>query len=198
MHDWWAKERARFSHDWLQNEFMQAIGSRINKCKGSVGSVGSIDSEMLFVDIDSEIIHKWRNRTEYDYIGEPTIEWLEACNKKETPPPKWLLDTCEKIMSPRTMFESEPLSNLDKEDKQFLSAIAHDHWLERHSVLKHIHDAQSALIAANEAVTDLDKNMRTLRESNDLSTCSDKLTNIQSACDKLIISFSKLPKSMMV
>jgi len=126
MNDW-ARDRARFSHDWLKNTFMVNVLAQLNVCKGTVKR-NHVDAMMFLVST-----------------------WRENAQTAQE-----LLANCEHRMSPVTLLNEEPLVKLNANDIQQLSILVHAVWLRRYKIQDQIRDTIHSLEQATNAVKTLE------------------------------------------
>ena len=110
----WQKRRNEFNHDWLKNKYIPILGTWMNL----------LDAKLEDDDLEKSFL---------DYI---LPEWKSK--KKE---PLALSRDFEIEMSPRILFNDQPLSNCDEDTKQWLGDLIHDLWLARYSVKRLVDDA---------------------------------------------------------
>ena len=103
----WARRRGAFSHDWLKNSYLPALEKWVNILSGDV-------DDSVFEGVFARTgLHEWNDRRDGVTL---------------------LLAEFETAMSPRVLFESEPLSGVPDADREWLAALVHDLWLQRNDV----------------------------------------------------------------
>lgn len=98
----WQETRRRFSHDWLRNKFLVAIGKGLNVAAGKIE--------------DPEF--------EERFLGRVLPEWETRKDDAQR-----LAATAESALSSRRWLELPPLDRLPMTDREWLGEVAHDVWL---------------------------------------------------------------------
>ena len=171
MRSRWGKRQHEFYHSWL-NKYIIEIGYWL-----SLLDEKTEDTEMLDTFIVS-ILPLW----------EEHIEEVET-----------LIQEFELEMSPRTLFNSPPLSNCDSETAEWLGNLIHNLWFERYSVKDLI----------NNATLQLETTVRSYNELKlALSVCSDTrcieclkpyhplFSDFLDACHSLSDAIAKFPSEV--
>jgi hypothetical protein len=97
----WQRQRSRFNHDWLKNQYTQALGKWIN---------------ILHREVDDPM-------TERNFIARVLPEWTA-----HRPELIDLLNRFECAMSPRRLFELPPLLFCDQRTHEWLPDVMHTLW----------------------------------------------------------------------
>lgn len=98
----WQETRRRFSHDWLRNKLLVAVGKGVNVAAGKIE--------------DPEF--------EQRFLGRVLPEWESRKGDAVR-----LAATVEPALSPRRWMERPPLDRLRAEDREWLGHVAHNVWL---------------------------------------------------------------------
>ena len=167
----WAKRQHDFNHSWL-DKYIIKIGFWV-----SLLDEKNEDAEML----DTFVVSIFP-------LLEEHIEEVES-----------LIQEFELEMSPRTLFNSPPLSNCDSETVEWLGDLVHNLWLERYSVKDLI----------NNATFQLETTVRSYNELKlALSLCSDTrcieclkpyrqlFSDFLDACHSLSDAIAKFPSEV--
>lgn len=170
----WQRRRARLNHDWLRNQFLVHLDGLSELIESS-----SWDDE--FVDeFAGSILPRWEVQHE---------------NMRD------LIDRFEDEMSPRTLFESTPLSRCRLQSNGWLEELVHILWLARYPVSKWIADAHRSAGQANEAYARLRDVLKSslagsltehLRENRPL------LTEFREKCERLSEAIGRFPHRVLV
>jgi len=120
----WQRLRTRINHDWLKNEYLKNLDGLIIQIKSSQSIENKLCREL------QAYLKRWSERH-----GE--IEKL--------------LNTAEKGLSPRTLFEKEPLIRCTRKNKDWLAPLIHGLWLSRHDIRKWVKETETILTEANQS-----------------------------------------------
>lgn len=123
MQNEWQIRRSAFNHDWLKNEFLNALKAFITLLDYRAPDSGEIQT----------------------FLHEALPAWPQKAAEA-----KWLIDSFEAEMSPKRFFDVPPLCNCDEETKSWLPEIVHDLWLARYPVGELIHTGHDALAGVSE------------------------------------------------
>ena len=137
----WQKRRAAFNHDWLENQYLPALAKWMNLLDGRVEDV----------------------QVEHNFVPDVLVQW-EGRREEALALP----DDFEEQMSPRQLFEEEPLLHCDAETKDWLGDLVHQLWLTRYPV-------KECISQASEQARETDRAYQQLQEA--LTKCD----NVRSA-----------------
>ena len=169
----WQRERSGVNHDWLQNQFILALGKWENVCNGDVEDERF---ESVFVP---GALRDWPRRRE-DVAG--------------------LIGRFEVEMSPTRLFDDPPLSRCDAEIKAWLPDLIHSLWLERYRVKELVCTAREALEEADRAFSELE--LRLASAEADAggrgSVVAGAVAEFRTRCERLARCISKFPSEIRV
>jgi len=136
----WETRRSAFRHDWLKNTYL-------NRLKGFLSGLTAENPD-----------REWL----LEFVKEDLPTWDE---KKDEA--RWVIDTYEDEMSPRTLLDQPPLANCSSDTQDWLGRLVHRLWHERY-------DVGQTTEAAQEAFDKVDEKCGVLREQlEDASTVAD-------------------------
>lgn len=107
----WQRLRSSLNHDWLKNEYLK--------------------------NLDGLIVRMQTSRSIDVVLGNELSSYLSAW-KRRHPEMEKLLSTAEDRLSPRTLFEKEPLLHCSPEHKAWLSPLVHGLWLSRYDIRERV------------------------------------------------------------
>ena len=178
----WQKRRSAFNHDWLKNQYMNRLDGFIERLKTEGADVSRIRR----------------------FITQDFPEWEVkrgiVCE---------LIASFEREMSPRALFEQEPLNRCDAETKRWLGALVHALWRARYPVkgwvceaekaLKSLDCQYAALKAALNSLNPTDSEQpRSSRDSEQLAPLLPNFVAFKGACEKLSQAMSQFPHEVLV
>src|ERR1035438_3705378 len=118
----WQRRRTVLNHDWLKNRFLTALDAAQNIFSGR------IHGEVYLSHLIEDVLLDWASRR-----GE--IEELVA--------------SFEMQMSPKVLFETEPLVNAEMDTRRRCGAVIHGLWLGRYPVADWVVSAKRAFANAD-------------------------------------------------
>ena len=167
----WQLRRSDFNHQWLKNRFLSALDAADQVISGRIRS-----KEYLQELIDEDL-PEWQERRED----------LNA-----------LLEDFENEMSPRQLFDIEPLSECEPFTKNVLAELMHELWLARYPI-------RHWLIRAKEAASEVNKYYELLRGISPIDTTgkvrpefASIFENFRTACRALSRAIEKFPDRILV
>jgi len=169
----WQRERSGVNHDWLQNQFILALGKWENICNGDV------EDERFEAAFVPGGLRDWPQRRE-DLSG--------------------LIDRFEREMSPIRLFADPPLSHCDTKTRAWLPDLIHSLWLERYRVKELVFAAREAIESADRAFFAL-KRFFPREGSNSRDRSSDlarAVAEFRTRCEQLARCISKFPSEIRV
>ena len=107
----WQKQRSRFNHDWLKNQFLAALARWLNLLDDLIEDP---EFERTFVPT---ILSQWE------------LQRVEAQS---------LASRFEQEMSPACLLDQPPLARFGEQDKAWLKRLVHNLWLQRYAVLAQV------------------------------------------------------------
>ena len=129
----WQQRRSRLNHDWLKNQYLQALGRWLNI-------------------LDGHVRHRETERT---FIVSVLPQWESHC-----PEVRELIDDFPKSMTPARLFEIEPLCRCDVDTIRWLPPIVDQIWRARYKVDECVAEARLALDEASAAYRSLSRGIR--------------------------------------
>jgi hypothetical protein len=167
----WQRRRGRFNHDWLKNQYIQALGKWINVLRRDVDDPGFDETFM------ASIFTQWRSHR---------IE-LSA-----------LLGDFELTMTPATLFESGPLASCDAETRRWLPDVIHQLWLVRNGCRSLLDRALAAADEVDRIYTDIDRIASQRRSTAlDLAPFTERFVALRAACETLGAILSQFPNKVL-
>ena len=168
----WQKQRSDFNHDWLQNNFIVMLSDwskNIQKCK-------------------------WRLCTHKSFEQEVAAEW-EASDAQLIA----LLDTYEKCMSPRVVFEDGAyIRNMAPRWRLFIGDVIHSLWMARHDVSAQIERVRYSYAAANQVYEALKGTYPSALAAQDTDNLTRLFNEFKDCCLELRKELSPLQSSIRV
>lgn len=170
----WQKRREVFNHHWLKNDLMMALISWSKLLEG--------------IDEDPE--------TEREFIEKYVRTWPTKHNEAAS-----LIQDFAIEMSPKTLFETYPLSNCDEDTKSWLREVVHQLWLNRFSVNKLVTDANASLNAVSRAYERLVAALQScedLTKAREMRLFRKQFDDYRVACERLGSAIEKFPGEILV
>lgn len=124
----WEKRRYEFNHNWLKNKFLNRLDAFIARLMTS-----KPNKERLL-----------------SFLEEDYPMWLEQSKEAE-----WLIERFESEMSPLTLFQAPPLSQLNNETSLWLKELIHVLWRARYNMEDMVRTANNTLRGINIAFKDI-------------------------------------------
>lgn len=169
----WQKRRSAFNHDWLKNQHMNRLDGFIERLKTEGADVSRIRR----------------------FITQDFPEWEV---KRETV--RELIASFEREMSPRTLFERDPLNRCDAETQRWLGDLVHALWMARYPVKGWICEAEKALKSVDCQYAALKKAIDSLNpiDSEQLAPLLPSFVAFKGACEKLSQAIGQFPHEVLV
>lgn len=169
----WCRKRSEFSHDWLNNRFLNRLQAFLLRLEDGAGDTESLER---FVRVDF---------AEWSPMG------AEA---------RRLLDEFEHAMSPRAMLSTEPLCNLDPKTKEWLASVVDRLWRTRYPVTRWIETAIERLESASRQSRLLSAELSRVdpREAGALNRLLGPFQEFERRCRALKAAISELPDRVLV
>jgi hypothetical protein len=167
----WQMARGRFNHDWLKNRYLPTLESFRNILHGRVQRANT-DQEFWEVDLP---------------------EWAVRGPEAET-----LIREFEESMSPRILFDEDPLCGLDEDTKNWMGHLVNLLWSARLSVTEVIENATKCLDNANEAYGKLISEKKASIGPVVNSMLVQRFETFRSACHALAAALERFPGSVRV
>lgn len=117
----WQRLRTRLNHDWLKNEYLKNLDGLIVQLRASQ-------------TMDSNLCGELRA-----YL----MGWSRNHGEIET-----LLNSAENRLSPRILFEEDPLIRCSSEHRTWLAPLIHGLWLVRYGIRERIEETRGILSEA--------------------------------------------------
>ena len=103
----WEMRRSKFNHDWLQNQFLNALCAFLTRLSRRNLEPAALE-EFAAVDF---------------------LEWRE-----HEPEAHWLIESFDEQTSPKLLFAVAPLNQCSPDTMSWLPALVHELWLARYPV----------------------------------------------------------------
>lgn len=170
----WQVTRCRFNHDWLKNQYIQALGrwSRL-----LADETEDPDFERRFV---AEVLPEWSDQ-------ERVV--------------RALLADFEMTMSPRALFDRPPLKRCDAQTREWLPRLVHGLWLNRYPVRDWLGTAQACVAATDNAYATLSARLRDCRDTRSADAIrpfAPEFLRFEQACRNLASAIEKFPDRILV
>ena len=120
----WQRLRSSLNHDWLKNEYLKNLDGLIVQIQASRSLNARMESDLRA------------------YLSEWKGKHAEMDN---------LLNSAENILSPRSLFEREPLIHCSQEIKAWIAPLIHGLWLMRHRVREKVNATRRLLSKADQS-----------------------------------------------
>lgn len=120
----WQTARSDFNHDWLKNQFLNALDT--------------FEKRLASERISAQELEEFRDE---DFPG-----WERRRADAER-----LASTFAEAMSPQNLFQEPPLCRADDETKAWLAPLVHELWMARHSVDHRVQELRRLIEAVDEA-----------------------------------------------
>jgi len=168
----WQTRRSAFNHDWLKNKYLNRLTGFLERIKTP----------------DPDIARLAR------FIEEDFPEWEVQRDEVLN-----LIASFEEEMSPRSLFEQEPLSRCDEDTKLWLGELVHALWMVRYPVKEWVSSARNATHMANSKYDHLAKEIKVQKESlqGNLKSLLTPFLEFKGACDKLGKAISSFPHEVL-
>jgi hypothetical protein len=167
----WQMRRSDFNHQWLKNQFLSALDCAANYFSGKLRGEGYLE------EFFSSDFRSWESKT------------TEG---------RRLIDDFEIDMTPRILFESEPLCGWDEALFQAGSLAIHELWLARNrvrSIAGHAHDCLNAADGAYHILSQVIKEECSDFRSQEVRNCFEIF---RSSCRILSESVEMFPSRLLV
>jgi len=129
----WQQRRSEFNHEWLKPKYLNAVQSFIERLRATdLDSFGRLQE---FIEMD---FPAWRKHS--------ADAW-------------WLIQHFEDEMSPKILFNYQPLVNCDNEIKVWLAPLEHELWLTRCKVRARVKNAEELVRKVDDDFADLTANL---------------------------------------
>lgn len=170
----WQQRRSRLNHDWLKNQYLQALGRWLNILDG----------------------HVRHGETERTFIASVLPQWESHC-----PEVRELIDDFPAAMTPARLFEIEPLCRCDGDTIRWLPPVVDQVWRARYQVDECVAEALSALDGASTTYRSLSRGIRTCGGRTsvlELRKARDEFARFLDACEVLGSALSRFPSEVAV
>lgn len=98
----WQQQRNHFNHDWMKNRFLIQLGALLNRLKSADKATGVL-LEPCWDAVVAWVAHRDRARE--------------------------LIVAYQELESPKSLFQTPPLSSCNDDMKSWLPGLVHQHWL---------------------------------------------------------------------
>ncbi len=169
----WQRRRSEFSHDWLKNVFLPALGMWMNI-------------------LDDEVEDR---QFEMEFLESRFREWPGRSEDARA-----IVRSFEKELSPRSLVSRAPLNRLRPEHKEWLGEVIHVIWKRRCRVDELVAEATARLDVAD-ALFELLSNERAKRPGatlTELGRLRGECAEFQRACVEVGPAFSRFPSTIQV
>jgi hypothetical protein len=170
----WQSRRSEFNHDWLKNQYMPALAACLNLLDGRLEDR---ELEETFVAV---VLPQWESHREEALM---------------------LARDFDLVMSPRSLFDSIPLSRCDGDTKQWLGDWVHSRWLARRPVEQWVADASEAVRLVDSAYQQLQEVLEQCDDTGsakELRRFREQFSDLRDKCQQLADAISKFPREMVV
>ncbi len=158
----WQQLRARLNHDWLKNEYLKNLDGLIVQMKSSRRLDATLESQIKA------------------YLS----AWKRKYSEMED-----LLSTAEDNLSPRSLFESEPLIYCMPEHKVWLAPLVHGLWLFRSGIREKVAEARRFLSDADRSHEQLGAKFKKRETAGNITAALEVFTDIVKQLSRLLSSF---------
>ncbi|MBL7204166.1 MAG: hypothetical protein ISS63_07535 [Desulfobacteraceae bacterium] len=168
----WQKRRSEFSHDWLKNKYIPALGTFLNILDQKVEDA---EFQMSFL---SEVLPQWKSHRD-EAFALPR-EFIEK-------------------MSPKVLVDHVPLSFLDDGTKMWLRQLVHGLWVTRYPIKQWVFDAYASAHEVNAAYDLLKKKLKecqNMRAAQALTSIRDEFVAFRKQCQNLARAIEKFPSEV--
>lgn len=114
----WQKQRSRFNHDWLKNQFLPALARWLNLLDDLIEDP---EFERSFVPT---VLPQWESQR---------VEAQRLANR------------FEEEMSPACLLDQPPLARFGEHDRAWLKRLVHNLWLQRYAVPAQVNHALAVI-----------------------------------------------------
>jgi hypothetical protein len=169
----WQHHRLDFNHDWFKNHYM-------NRLDGCIERLKTEDADV------SRIVR---------FITQDFPEWeVKRAIVRE------LIASFEREMSPRALFEREPLNRCDAETQRWLSDLVQALWIVRYSIKRWVYEAEKALQSVDCQYTAIKQSLDALHlpDLGHLVPLLPSFITFKGACEKLSQAISQFPHEVLV
>lgn len=167
----WQKRRSAFSHDWLKNRYLQALGKWMNLLDDQ------IEDPSFEASFPVLLLPEWEQE------GRKAIELARAF---------------ETEMSPRCLLEISPLSNSSPSTRRWLGDMAHELWMSRYPVREWIDSAVSCANLADGAYLKLSECLKVATSMKDIRSFRPLFAEFRSHCHALAKAIERFPSRIKV
>ena len=168
----WQLRRSELNHNWLKNRYLNRMSAAIQRLRNAG------PGRKLALSFFVEDFREWEDKR-----GEAN----------------WLVENFEVQMSPKVLFDREPLSNVDAATKEWLPDLIHTLWVSRYrisSMLKNINTAMSVMERKYTCISRMEP-WKWMNLPEDMHPFLDLMEEFEDACKGLSTSLSALPKDIL-
>jgi hypothetical protein len=166
----WNKRRAEFNHDWLQNFFLLRLSRFLQ----------------LIDDLTDD------PELERSFVSATLPTWESERDKASI-----TITTFEQEMTPKRLFQNEPLSRCDQQTKAWLPDLIHSLWLRRQRIRDLVEEATVRYHDADNAYTSLQKSLTECADicsARALRNHRQPFSEFWDRCNALSEALSRLPR----
>ena len=170
----WQARRSSLNHDWLKNEYVQALG-RWRRV---------LDNEIEDPELEKR------------FLGEVLPCWEYHVDQAVA-----LTSDFEGQMSPRALFAQEPLARCDAATRDWLGDLVHALWLAREPVRRWVDEAKGHVADATAAYASLKKELGRCKDPHSVAAgrrCQQEFMQFRQACLKLAAAIERFPRAIRV
>lgn len=158
----WQLQRSRLNHDWLKNEYLKNLDGLIVQMRTSRSLNAPMERQMR--------------------------AYLSSWKRKYTEV-EGLLNSAEIWLSPRSLFEREPLIHCSPENKAWLAPLIHGLWLFRYGVREKVAEARQLLSEADQSHEHLEAAVMRREPSSSVTVPLETFTDTLKRLSRLLSSF---------
>ena len=169
----WQILRSTFNHDWLKNRYLNRIDGFAARIRAGVAN-------------EERIVR---------FLNEDFPDWEARRDQIQT-----LLATFRPEMSPKVMFEQEPLNRCDSDTVKWLGQLVDGLWAQRYNIDTLLRTVEAAFIEADSEYENIRGSIRSKEGSNKQTVCVllQWLPVFGALCKKLSDSISALPSRINI
>lgn len=158
----WLRLRSSLNHDWLKNDYLKNLDSLIVRLQ----TTKAVDAE----------------------LGKEMRAYLCAWESRHSEMEK-LLSTAEDRLSPRSLFDKEPLIHCLPEHRRWLEPLIHNLWLFHYGVSEKVAEARGLFSEADQSHGHLVAEFKHGGTQTSITTALEAFTDLVKQLSRLLSSF---------